>query len=262
MIDDIVERLLSSKKYSGLCEDTVRRVAEESAKRHKKPKDAEKAARETLHGITGAFMSGDELKRAREYMAQGNIDEALRLHSSTRERMPMDSFYDAVFAVTGRPSRVLDIACGLNPYYLGSIGVCVTGLDINAALMKALNDWAAEAKTPVEAYAYDVLCERPIPEGKYDLALMMKLLPVLENQKKGAALELMRRVPAVDQVITFPTRTLTGRRVGMDRHYTEWFEALLTDEFSVIYRGIINDELVYVIKKRTDGSARDEVNNG
>ena len=66
MTNSIYEKLAASKKYAALCPDTLRRVAEDCAQRYKKPKEAEKAARETLHGITGAFMGPEELKRAEE----------------------------------------------------------------------------------------------------------------------------------------------------------------------------------------------------
>ena len=249
MTETVIAKILSSKKYSGLCEDTIRRVTEEACRKYKKAKDAEKSARETLHGITGAFMSAEELKRAREFMAEGDAESTLKLHSSTRERMPLEAFYEELFSNTGMPGHVLDIACGLNPYFLGTKGIKVTGVDINAALMEALNDWAKEAGAPVEAHAHDVLCEKTLPEGEYDLALIMKLLPVLETQKKGAALALLRSVPAKRMAVTFPTRTLGGRKVGMDRHYTEWFEGILTEEFSVQTRYIFNDELVYIVDK-------------
>ena len=249
MTEYVIARILASKKYSGLCEDTIRRVAEDACRRYKKAKDAEKAARETLHGITGAFMNADELKRAREYMAGNRMEDVLRLHSSTRERMPLDAFYDELFSHTGRPGHVLDIACGLNPYYLGSVGIKVTGLDINAALMEIINDWAGASGAPVEVCARDVLCGGPLPGGEYDLTLIMKLLPVLETQRKGAALDLLQAVPAKRMAVTFPTRTLGGRRVGMDRHYSQWFDGILTDEFSVTHHYIINDELVYIIER-------------
>ena len=59
----LFDRLLQSKKYGAVCRDTLQRVAEECSARHKKPKEAEKAAKEKLHGITGAFLTPAESKR-------------------------------------------------------------------------------------------------------------------------------------------------------------------------------------------------------
>lgn len=44
MTNSIYEKLAASKKYAALCPDTLRRVAEDCARRYKKPKEAEKAA--------------------------------------------------------------------------------------------------------------------------------------------------------------------------------------------------------------------------
>lgn len=248
MTENILNKLLSAKKYSDVCPDTLRRVAEEAAMRYKKPKDAEKAAKEALHGITGAFMDAGLIKQARQLLESGDINGALMLHSSTKERMPIADFYDELFSRTGRPGKVLDIACGLNPLYLGSIGIEVTGIDIGGAQIRLMNEWAGESGMPIKCLVGDALCEGFIPEGRWDIALIMKLLPVLENQKKGSAAKLIESVNADKTVVTFPTRTLGGRKVGMEQHYTEWFEGILPDHFRIIDRYICNFELVYIIE--------------
>lgn len=250
----VYEKLLASKKYRDVCPDTLRRVAEDCEARYAKLKDAEKAAKEALHGITGAFLGAEDLKRARSCLMSGDLEGALRLHASTRERMPLDAFYDALFARTGRPASVLDIACGLNPAYLGVIGVPVTGIDIAGAQIDLLNDWAAETGAPVRCFTRDALCENALPEGRFDLALVMKLLPVLENEKKGAAADLLREIDARIIAATFPTRTLTGRGIGMEKHYSEWFEAILPEELRVLDRYVCNDELIYLVgREETNG---------
>ena len=103
-------KLRASKNYAGVCPDMLERVLREGFARHKKPKDAEKAAREKLHGITGAFMSPAECVRAAaalERWTPGDdetLTEALSQHASTRERLPlkaMDALYDRVFAAEG-----------------------------------------------------------------------------------------------------------------------------------------------------------------
>ena len=76
---------------------------------------------------------------------------------------------------------------------------------------------------------------------------MMKLLPVLEQQKKGAAMALLTNVPAGKMCVAFPMKTLGGRKVGMEQHYTEWFEGNLPEGFEVIERFVEADELCYVV---------------
>ena len=249
MTEAILEKLLAAKKYAEVCPDTLRRVAEEAAGRYKKPKDAEKAAKEALHGITGAFMDSGLIKQARQLLDSGDIEGALKLHSSTKERMPIAEFYDELFRRTGKPDSVLDIACGLNPIYLGSIGIAVTGIDIGGAQIGLINEWAQKSGYSVQCVVGDALCDGFIPEGVWDMALVMKLLPVLETQKKGSAKRLLEQLPVGKAVVTFPTRTLGGRKVGMEQHYTEWFESIVPECFAIKDRYICNFELVYILER-------------
>ena len=249
MKDAILEKLLSAKKYADVCPDTLKRVADECAQKYKKLKDAEKAAKEELHGITGAFMDAALIKQARQLLEDGDIEGALKLHSSTRERMPLDEFYTELFKHTGKPESVLDIACGLNPIFLGSLGIKTTGVDIGGAQIKLINEWAEMSGAPVECHVGDALCEGFIPEGEWELALIMKLLPVLETQKKGSAKKLLESLNVKNVAVTFPTRTLGGRKVGMEQHYTEWFEGIIPECFTVKDRYICNFELVYILER-------------
>ena len=59
-----------SGKYSDVCPDTVARLSAQAAARFRSPKEADKAVKGALHQITGAFMTPDELKRARKLLAQ------------------------------------------------------------------------------------------------------------------------------------------------------------------------------------------------
>ena len=43
---------------------------------------------------------------------------------------------------------------------------------------------------------------------------------------------------------------LGGRKVGMEQHYSEWFEGNLPEEYQIIERFIEADELCYVIRRR------------
>lgn len=249
MTEELLAKLLATKKYAGVCPDTLRRVASECAGKYKKLKDAEKAAKETLHGITGAFMDAPLLSRARKLLESGDINGALRLHSSTNERMPLDEFYTELFSRASKPTSVLDVACGLNPVFLGSIGIHTTGVDISGAQIAMINAWATSSGAPVECFVGDALCDNFIPDGSWELALVMKLLPVLETQRKGSARALLEKLPVPTIVATFPTRTLGGRRIGMEQHYTEWFESIVPECLLVRDRYVFANELIYILNR-------------
>ena len=248
---EALSALLASKKYGGICEDSVRRIFGEELSKHKKLKDADKSARARLHQITGAFMTPDQLKSAGKcleaYLSgdQSALTNALKLHSSTAERLDhIDALYAQVFQVTGKPNLILDLACGLNPLYLGAIGIAVRGYDISGDQVALVNRWAASCGWDVHAETADLSEDAPLPAA--DLTLMMKLLPVLEQQKKGSGMALLSRAPSPRQLTTFPTRTLSGRGVGMEGNYTRWFEGNLPDTHQIIDRFVIAHELCYI----------------
>ncbi len=241
-------------KYIGVCPDTVARLETQAAGRYRSAKEADKAVKTALHQITGAFMTPDELKRARRLLAGSDAEpeqalrETLRLHASTRERLPnIGAFYEALLGPLNA-RVVLDLACGLNPLYLGSIGYAVRGVDISGGCVSLINDWAAARGWDVSAECRDLLCDPPLPEA--DAALAMKLLPVLEQQQKGAAMKLLERIPAPVVAVTFPLKTLGGRSVGMESHYSDWFEAEARAGFDILRRETLFGELCYIVRRR------------
>ncbi len=244
-----------SKKYRDICPDTVMRVFEAERAKYKSEKEADKAAKAHLHQITGAFMTAEEIKQGQKLLRayvegdESAFEKTLRLHSSTRERMEgASALYERIFASAGNPQSILDLACGMNPLLLGRMGKMVRGMDISGGCVRLVNEWAAACGWNVSVRCADLLCA---PEmEKCDMALLMKLLPVLEQQKKGAAMALLCALPAETACVTFPMKTLGGRKVGMEQHYSEWFEANLPEEYEVVERFIEADELCYIVRRR------------
>lgn len=252
MTDDLFTKLSTNKKYSDVCPDTIRRMIAECAGRYKKEKDVEKAVRERLHGITSAFndLGGDLGEAAAGIRDDDGLTAVLRRHSSTRERLPlaaMDALYERIFAVTGAPESVLDLACGLNPVYLRRRLDCpVVGVDISRSCISLVNaDGSAESR----GVWGDLLCEGSIPRERFHVALLFKILPLLERQRAGAAAEVLRAVNAEFLVVSFPTRTLGGRNVGMEAHYGEWMDHHLPSDRSVAERFATENELFYILKE-------------
>lgn len=251
-MNELFEKLRASKKYRDVCPDTIARIIGECEGRYKKAKDLDKAVREKLHGITSAFMNEQEYKRAQKLAGEfcpENLQELLSCHASTRERMPlsaMDELYARIFAVTGVPKRLLDLACGMNPVYFLSKypGMQVTGADISGQSVHIIGLCGGSALHA------DLLCENSIPSDRYDAALLFKILPLLDRQREGAAMDVMRRVNAQYLVISFPTRTLGGRNVGMEENYSAWMEAHLPENREIVHRFTTENELFYILKEK------------
>lgn len=260
MNNDYLEKLLQSKKYRDVCPDTVRRIWDECAAKHKKPRDADKAAREVLHGVTGAFMTPQEARQLGYDMhawhcdpGDAALERMLSRHASTRERLPlndMDALFERLFANTGRSASVLDLACGINPLYLGARGIAAEGVDISGSAVEAVNRFGEVYGMPVRAVCADLLCPGAIPAKRYDVALLFKVLPLLERQRAGAALDTLRAIDAGHIVVSFPTRTLGGRNVGMAGHYAEWMEAHMPENRAVAGRLETENELFYILERK------------
>jgi len=246
MTESLFDKLSSNKKYSDVCPDTIRRVISECEGRYKKAKDMEKAVREKLHGITSAFneLGVDAAQAAVSISSDADLESMLKRHASTRERLPlsaMDALYAKVFETTGAPESILDLACGLNPLYLIHRFDCrVVGVDISKSCTGLIPEgvWG------------DLLCENAIPSERFHIALLFKILPLLERQKSGSAMDVMSRIDAEYLVVSFPTRTLGGRNVGMEDNYTAWMETHMPENRTVAARFTTENELYYVLKEQ------------
>ena len=114
MRDFSPDRLLQSKKYRDICPDTVRRIWDECSRKYKKPGEIDRAAREALHGIAGAFLTAGDAEACMQAMDSWNaggrtdagMEAALSRHASTRERLPLEHC-DALYAHTEGETAVL-----------------------------------------------------------------------------------------------------------------------------------------------------------
>ena len=242
MNEELLAKLASNKKYGDVHPDAIRRAIAECERRYKKPKDLEKAVREKLHGITSAF---NDLSRARP---SDDLESLLTCHASTKERLPlerMDAMYSRIFEVTGEPQSILDLACGLNPLYLLRRCPCpVTGVDVSRSCIDLLS-----AEPNFTGHWADLLSPNAVPANRFHVALLFKILPLLDRQSPGAATELMTRVDAEYLIVSFPTRTLGGRNVGMEKNYSEWMDAHLPRARHITARFTDENELFYILKE-------------
>lgn len=227
------------------------------------PKDAEKAAKTRLHQLYGSYVGEGWSKAAGKVLSQLQAgvlpqEDAARklmaLHGSTRERLDhVQECYARVFAVTGMPASVLDVACGLNPLAFalpGMTGASIEAIDAGQDVADVLNHFFAAAPMPLaRASAGDAMVE--LPAGHYDLALIMKFLPLAERIETGGALRLLRAIPARRIVVSFPTRSLSGRNVGMEENYSKWFEGLGYSG-DILERFVCGEEVFYLVAGQTN----------
>jgi 16S rRNA (guanine(1405)-N(7))-methyltransferase len=130
-VHELLDEIKSSRKYAGICEETILRLINSEALKCRKSKDVVKSVKNRLHLITGAFLNETDLIKARRHLDGWNESDPadiarslLALHASSRERL---DFYPEllgdIFNVTGAGS-VLDLACGFNPIAMALNGSC------------------------------------------------------------------------------------------------------------------------------------------
>lgn len=244
--EEITSSILSSPKYRAIAPDAVRRIVCEECERANP--NAEKCARSRLHRIADAFMDQHSQKALKTMLAQRRLDDALRLHKSSEERLPFRNEYIS-FIARHCPEKglICDAACGLDPLMLGAAGFRALGLDIQLACVNAINEWAQAEGWPVHAQAADLTGIQALPEC--DVTLMLKLLPVLEAQRAGEGLRLLSAAHSQKLIVSFPTKTLGGRNVGMAQNYARRFESNLPDGYTIDESVTIGTELFYALTK-------------
>ena len=262
MTADIVERVLSSRRYRGIDVALVERLAAEELPRSRGADDAVKRVKRRLHQAVGAFegrgASGtDALERA----WNGNLADpqfreacldALRGHASTRERVAhLDRFYAGIWELTGVPASVLDLGCGLAPLALPWMGLDratpYRAVDVDRSALARVGAFLELVGQPHETRALDLVAT--VPQDHADVALALKLVTTLDRQDPSAAARLLAAVRARHAVVSFATRSLGGHARGMERTYRSRLERLVAEipRVTGVEEASVPNELVFVL---------------
>jgi 16S rRNA (guanine(1405)-N(7))-methyltransferase len=261
-IEALVAEVLASPKYRAVSPALVRAVGERELRARRSLREAVKETKGRLHQVAGAFL--DRAPRYEGWLAElraaADDREALRAacraimagHASTRERLPeLQRFYDTIFAALPPIGSLIDAACGLNPmaapwmplppgaaYY-----ACDLYGDMCAFIAAALPLLGLRGEAAVCN-----LADGP-PPWRADAALVLKTLPVLEHVRRGAGRELLRGLQAPRLVVSFPTRSLGGRNVGMAATYAGQMRTIAEGEGWAYETLEFTNEVVFVVRK-------------
>ena len=221
-----------SKKYSNVYPPLLERVYSEESAKYKKDKEITKAVKNKLHIIYGAFR---------------NV--------SSNERLGfLREFYEFIFGVSGDISSILDIGCGSNPFALPVMLEFMPDIktyhafDIDLKLAEDINEYFISQNLPQYAGCMDMITKTPAQYA--DIAFLFKIIPTIETCKKGRGFEIINSLNAKYLAVSFPTKTLCGKNIGMAENYAAFFEKNLDcDKFKITGRKIFANELVYVLEK-------------
>lgn len=256
MLERVVAAVTDSKKYAAIDPAVTERVCTAALKKYPKWKDAVKAAKNELHIMHESFLVGGGYGEAYALLEQGLPDAEtclsfLNLHASTRERAEYArEVCEAVSAYFGAGDTLCDVGCGFNPFSLPLCPVqpaAYYAYDISRESVALLNRYFEKLQKPdFRADILDAVTEVP---PRCDLLLAYKLLPLLEQQKKGRAMQFLTDAPFCRAVISFPLKTLSGKERGMEAHYSLFFEENLPESLCILDRRIIGNELFYAVQR-------------
>jgi len=260
---ELYSSVRASRKYANVCDETLLRLCEEEARKQRSDRDAVKAVKTELHAITGAFIGQRELCEAGRLLSEweaasddlGERDEILRkilsLHKSSAERLRfLREMYADISRVAGE-GPVFDIACGFGPFAApfleGASNYFATDIDTGAVSLA--NRFLKLSGIPGGAFAGDVLYK--IPGTPANNVLLLKLLPLLERRRQGYAARLVSNLPSRFFTISFPTRSLSGRNVGMYGFYGGFMRASFPEgEYEYMFEREYANELLFIIRRR------------
>jgi 2-polyprenyl-3-methyl-5-hydroxy-6-metoxy-1,4-benzoquinol methylase len=181
--------------------------------------------------------------------------QMLHLHSSTRERKKYyEKVYENIFAICGKPKKILDVGCGLNAFSLIFSGlknfeyVCCDFIEKDIELVgKYLK------KLKGKAFVCDLYNNKDLNKVmgiKSDICFVFKMCEVLDYFEKGrkGTERFLKGVNANYVIFSFPTKTISRKRMNVPRR--RWFE-LMIDRLDYDYDFFeIENECFYVVIKK------------
>ncbi|PIN74837.1 hypothetical protein COV17_04595 [Candidatus Woesearchaeota archaeon CG10_big_fil_rev_8_21_14_0_10_36_11] len=235
-----------------------------------KPKSKEyklvvKEVRAQLRKVYGLFRSGEETKKRKELVdtlrgvssqkQKESIKQILETHSSTQERIAIyEELYEKIFALTKKPKIIIDLGSGINPFsipYMKLQNVNYYAYDISQEEIDSLNTFftflhAKNKNFKGNAEILDILHFAKLP--KADICFLFKMTDVLDRGKGHKTTEeMVLRIPAKYIVISFATRTMSGKKMTAPRrNWMEWMCTRLGFTYAILE---FPNEIFYVVKK-------------
>ena len=234
-IQKMIEKIQGSRKYRelGLNSETIRDLIQQEAPHHTSWKKLRKAVRRKLHNIVAPYLGEPDYQNLMSDLEEiedtdpGSLEirnfclNVLAEHASTAERIPfMDDFYSRIFAITGKPHILLDLACGLHPLAFPWMDLPVTvqyhGYDIIQPRVDFINTFFKKIGLSPLAENRDILA-RP-PEIQADLCLFFKEAHRFEKRAPGTNQAFWASLKTHWLAVSLPTQNLSGTHSLIEQH--------------------------------------------
>ena len=263
-IDLLIREVQRGSKYRYIDRQLIENVAFLEAAKDRSFKDTVKAVRNKLHQIATAYQPTSipyvkiiekmiSLPADLEHpLVRAFCQETMRLHTSTRERLPdLETFFQTSLSAVAPLASLLDVACGLNPLALAwmpaKADVRIYACDVFGDQIDFLNQFFTHFGIDGKAFSCDLT--QTIPEMEVDLALILKTIPCLEQIDKNIAPRLLKGIRSQNLLVSFPTRSLAGQGKGMRNNYDQHFQEIVSGQDWQISQFSFSNEEAYLIQK-------------
>ena len=249
---DLIKRIKEKHELNSLpdslVEKTLKDYFEKNKLNHpKKEKELKliiKDVRSELRKYTGQYATKDNLKRRQKLLDKKDFINLLSEHKSTQERLGDYSLVKNIINDLN-PKSILDMGCGINPIALATPQIIYHAYDINDNDLEIVRQFFKKNKIVGDIHHKDIRHEAVFP--KVDLCIIFKVLDILGDKKYEITKDLLEKVDAKYFLISFATRTLTGKK--MNSPYRRWFENILKNLNYNYEIKRTNQELFYILKK-------------
>jgi len=161
-------------------------------------------------------------------------------------------YYNALIRAINnlKPKSILDLGSGLNPIAIinkiKNKNLTYFAYDIKEDELQLINAFFRKNKIKGRTILTDIRKITTFP--KTDLCLILKTLDIIETKGHTHATKIMRNLQSPNIIVSFSTRTLSGRPMRSPRR--QWFESLL-ESLKYKYK-VINssNEVFYFIEKQ------------
>lgn len=281
IVDNIIKKIKEKKELANvdevLCYDKIKRFLTENTKilkflshaenysgisRSKEVKTTVKAVRAEIRKVYGLFISKDIQKadklldRLEKELKTKDLKDTLDIHNklmdihtSTEERIPFyDEFYKKIFAITGKPKSIFELAAGFNPFsfpYMGLNDVKYTATELNHDDVKLIKKYFSIIGIEGDAFRLDITKEeKKIKDIKTDIAFILKLFDITDTKINE---QTIKDLKARWIVVSFPTKTVTKAQMRFKRR--SGFQKMLR-RLDLEYKTItFHNEILYIIRK-------------
>jgi len=263
-LKEMIDSILASRKYRGLGLNpkTIEDIIRHEAPKHNSWKHLRKSVRRKLHNVVAPYLGEldyDALSKELVHIKDPSPDSAtirtfcrkvLSRHASTAERLPyMSEFYARLFVKIGKPTVLLDLACGLHPFAFPWMGlprsIDYYAYDIVQPRIDFINLFFKTIDLKPLAENRDILVNPP--QIHADLGILFKEAHRMEKRRSGCNRELWSNLNLDLLAVSLPTQDLSGTHNLINQHRSLIHENL--PAHISVEELLFEDEIIFMINR-------------